>query len=401
VGTRPEVLVLMSGHANHELIEENNRQKPERHTSVEAGHAPFVQIGVDVSSETSISRPSVRMEGSNSSQPLRPLGENSSSIEAPPYGAGLLKTHQQHNKEIHAMVGNTTIVRVADEKTYGLVLVKSVETDTLKWKYPDQGGPGGAEQWKKYQTTYSDWWSAANVITAPLKSPFEVFPESVSFAGRIISLNYEKGGWANLLPVLMIIDSSNRAVPYNGEKEVNLTSNGLHWNWPTGIDLTACLLTSLDKNGRKYGRKEVTEIAAQTPKMIEYAKETLSNIKDALGKILNVKTALRKEGYKNVMDAYKVKVLLLDEAMKKKRAELMQLQQQFTNLLVERDAALEKYDPNHARKRRSMEEQLEFFGLSDLPLAAGSAQKKDIQPAAAFDMESPIDPKIMSFLDGT
>jgi len=72
------------------------------------------------------------------------------------------------------------------------------------------------------------------------------------------------------------------------------------------------------------------------------------------------------------------------------------------DLLVERDEQLALYDENYERKKIGLEEQLELFGLGDLPLVAQAAQKRapTLAPRPVLEEAGGMSTALQDLLDG-
>jgi gas vesicle protein len=311
-------------------------------------------------------------------------------------------THQGHNRLIHAIVGNTS----TGGKAEPVPSVLNEKGNLVKLPLNEDGNPyhPGSEiamkQWAAYKVTWAEWWTGARVLDGDLANPYQVFPISFTFARRVVDPGYSNSIWRNFLPI-MCVAQDGVPVPYYGQSGVDLTTNGLTWVWPQAIVMVAALFSAMNKSKKTYSADDVIKIASQTPDLVREAKNTISQIKEHLNKILNLKTAKRKAGYAEVVREFKERILEVQARANRARAAYQIVQKEFADLLVERDEMLARYDDNYERKKIGLEDQLEIFGLNDLPLVASAAQKRapTLAPRPVLEADG-VDPSIMDFLEG-
>uniref|UniRef100_A0A2V0RJC8 Uncharacterized protein n=1 Tax=viral metagenome TaxID=1070528 RepID=A0A2V0RJC8_9ZZZZ len=405
----------------------DSRQGPiaERHT--QRGPRELATLGTSDARDAaaSISRPSERTEGSNAAEqhhvrertgvvPSQPAhctdgSERGGKRGAPPSkkdrlsDLGLHTTHSEHNRLMHATHGNTSTGAKAGPT--GMVKDGSgVLTDLPKNKDGNAVHPGRAEalsQWKRYNKVWSQWWTAARVLDGALANPFQMFPQSFTFARRIIDPQYDHAQWTYFLPILCI-SVDGEPVPYQGQEGVNLATGGLMWFWPQMIVMMSALLSAINSSGKVYSVEDLNAIATQTPEIISEAKQTIVMIRNHLTKILNMKTAKRTAKYAEVVADFKTRILEVQYRADKARDAYRLVQKEMSDLLVERDEQLAINDGNYERKKVSLEDQMAMFGLQDLPLAAKAAQKRapTLAPRPALEEESDMNTALQDLLDG-
>jgi hypothetical protein len=349
--------------------------------------------------------------------------EQSSSDEEPstyegPSSLGKHLSHREHNKMMKIAVGNTTtgspVVGLADEavpveagKEKKAVPVRTdAEGSLIAFGLSEEGtvlhpGPQlAARQWEEYNLTLGRWWTSARVIDGDLANPFQVFPQSFTFAKRVIDPTYSAKSWQLFIPVLAL-SRDGETIPYQGQEGVDLTTNGLIWVWPSNLILTIALLTAVHQGGKTFTKVDVQNLGSRTPAILKECQKTISIIKEYLGKILNLKTAKRREGYTDRVSEFRVKILAMQSEMDVARKAYRDIQEKFTALLVERDSVLSQYDENYERKKISLDEQLRLFGIDDKPLVAEASQKGPPNLAPRTDPGPSVDGfDVEDFLNG-
>jgi len=306
---------------------------------------------------------------------------------------GQIKTHKQHNKEIHAMVGNTTSSLTA----FKLASITDADGNP-KLTHP---GPRTAqEQWKAWGELWASWWIAGGVQGTG-KDPFVYFPETFAFAQRIITPDYTKRTWKLLLPVMVYtIQKGEVEKMFNGEPSIDLTTANVRWIWPGGKPVAQAMLNGISKKGAEIDKERVDMMMASTPSLGKDIKDSYTEIRQALNRIMNPVTALRDPRFNEVKRRYTQMMVAKQEEVDKARLVYERLRDELVSIQEERDEALRKLDPNMKGGLMTIERQLEELGLQDNPVLASDAQKnakpiplKDPgkSPIADFDPYAELD----------
>jgi hypothetical protein len=247
------------------------------------------------------------------------------------------------------------------------------------------------------ETAHSQWSSAGPLFAATLgrigipvnpASFVGMLPESIVFRGKNVPIRSCPSDVIDLLTpaIVLSVDGSQR--PWDGVSPPG--TMGLSLVWPRLINMGLAIAKALQISSNGSGDLALgalEEAIKQAPDLVEILKEGVKILKGEVTKLLNPKTAFRREGYAIASKMWKARIIAKQEEIDSEVRRLRILQKEMGSLLAQRNAALKSLDPQHEVTRTTVEEQLSGLGITGLSLTPAG----DLLESQATDALAPAE----------